>query len=266
MKTNYTTVTELPGNKASKEQLARLYHRYHFASSFCKNKDVLEVACGPGIGLGYLAKGANKVVGGDIDEKILRYAYDAYKSRENVEIRKVDAHKLPFEENIFDAVILYEAIYYLSQPEKFIDEAKRILREDGILIICTVNKDWADFNPSPYSFKYFSAPELCKMLNQRFSNVKLYGSFPTSTDSTKDKILSLIKRTAIALHLIPKTMKGKESLKRIFFGKLMFIPPEVKDGMAEYNEPVFISCTYPNSQYKVLYAVAYVQDQQSQIS
>lgn len=262
MKNDYTTVTELPGNKASKEQLERLYHRYRFASSFCRNKDVLEVACGAGIGLGYLAKDATKVVGSDIDENILRYAYDTYKDRRNVEIRKADAHKLPFEENTFDVVILYEAIYYLSQPEKFIDEAGRILRKDGILIICTVNKDWPDFNPSPYSYKYFSAPELHKLLNQKFPYVKLYSAFPTSTGPTKDKILSLIKRIAVVLHLIPKTMKGKEYLKRIFFGKLMPLPAEVKDAIAQYEEPQPISCSCPDTQYKVLYAVAHVQDQE----
>lgn len=57
---DYSTVTEIPGNKISKEQLTRLYHRYHFASLFCKGKDVLEVACGGGMGLGYLAKFAKK--------------------------------------------------------------------------------------------------------------------------------------------------------------------------------------------------------------
>ena len=38
--------------------------------------DVLEVACGGGIGLGYLARTAKKVVGGDIDETILQYPRD----------------------------------------------------------------------------------------------------------------------------------------------------------------------------------------------
>jgi len=35
----------------------------------------------------------------------------------------------------------------------------------------------------------------------------------------KQKITALIKRTAVGLYLIPKTMKGKEFFKRIFFGK-----------------------------------------------
>ena len=65
MEENYTSVTELPGNKGSKEQLARLYQRYHFALQFSKEKDVLEVACGGGLGLGYLAKSAKFGSSGD---------------------------------------------------------------------------------------------------------------------------------------------------------------------------------------------------------
>jgi len=69
MKTDYTSVTEIAGSKVSNEQLLRMAHRYHFAAGFCAGKDVLEVACGAGVGLGYLAKFAKRVVGGDIDQK-----------------------------------------------------------------------------------------------------------------------------------------------------------------------------------------------------
>ena len=62
---NYYEITETPGLKATQEQIARIYHRYHFARQFAKGKDVLEVACRSGIGLGYIAKVANKLVGGD---------------------------------------------------------------------------------------------------------------------------------------------------------------------------------------------------------
>jgi len=51
-------------------------------------------------------------------------------------------------------------------------------------------------------------------------------------------------------------MKGKEFLKRIFFGKLIPLPSEIKDGMAEYTPPVPIPHDAPNSEYKVIYAVA----------
>lgn len=254
---DYSTVTELPGAKASKEQLARSCNRYYFAAQFCENKDVLEVACGAGQGLGYLARKAKTVVGGDVDKNILKYAEKQYKGRNNIKLLLFDAHKPPFKNNSFDVVILYEAIYYLKRPEKFLKEAWRVLRKDGTLIIGTVNKDWSDFNKSPFSYKYYSVPKLFNLLkNHNFKDIKFFGDCPVSTKSFKDKIISIIKRTAVKLHLVPKTMKSKEIFKRFFFGKLTELPAEVKGGMVTYSPPIPIPHDIPNHQYKVLFAIA----------
>ncbi len=153
-------------------------------------------------------------------------------------------------------VILYEAIYYLEKPEKFFQEAHRVLRDGGILLIATVNKDWSEFNPSPFSTRYFSLPELKGLLKENGFNVEFYGAFSTLPKGMKEKVIAIIRKIAIALHFIPKTMRGKEFLKRIFFGKLILLPPEITDGMAEYTPPVPISNEVPDSEYKVIYAVA----------
>jgi ubiquinone/menaquinone biosynthesis C-methylase UbiE len=253
----YLTVTEVPGNKASREQIERLFHRYHFASTFCQGKDVLEVACGAGMGLGYLEQVANRVVGGDIDEEILIYARGHYQGRNKIEIRQLDAQQLPFGDKSFDVVLFYEAIYYLAQPEKFIEEAHRVLRSKGVLIICSANKEWADFNPSPFGQKYFSAPEMFQLLGQKFSDIQIYGAFFAKEDSMKAKMISLIKRAAIKLHLMPRTMKGKQLFKRLFFGRLAPLPAEIEKGLAEYIPPLAISKESRNPQYRVLYAVAW---------
>lgn len=258
MERDYTAVTETPGVKASKEQLARLYQRYHFALQFCRDKEVLEVACGAGQGLGYIAKVAKRVVGGDIDENNLKFAQEQYKGRNTIKLHLLDAHKLTFDDKSFDVAILYEAIYYLNRPEVFLDECRRILRKNGVLIICTVNMEWPDFNPSPYSVKYFSARELHRLLSKKFHDVQLYGGFEAVADSVGDRVVSMIKRTAVKLHVVPKTMKSKEILKRIFFGELVSLPAEVEEGMAEYFAPEPVSSDSPNLQHKVLYAVAHV--------
>jgi len=257
MAEDYSIVTELPGYKASQEQLARLFQRYHFARQFCKDKEVLEVACGGGIGLGYLAQTAQRVVGGDIDEDVLKFALEHYEGNHKVEIRTFNAQDMPFEDNSFDVAILYEAIYYFPQPEKFIEEAHRILKENGMLLICTANKDWDDFNRSPHSTLYFSVPELHSLLKQKFSHVEILGGFPVTQGGAKNRIISLIKKTAMVLHLIPKTMKGKEKFKRLFFGKLVTLPSEIEEKTAKYIPPEPISSDSPNSQYKVIFAIAY---------
>jgi len=85
---DYSSITESPNLKATREQLARLYQRYHFARQFAKDKEVLEVACGSGIGLGYLAKVAKSVVGGDVDKKNVNLARENYKLKDEREVRE----------------------------------------------------------------------------------------------------------------------------------------------------------------------------------
>lgn len=253
---DYTTVTELPGHQASREQLLRMFQRYHLATRYSTGDScILEAACGGGMGLGYLASHAKKVIGGDIDENNLQFARDHYKNRNNIEIKKLDAQELPFEDECFDVVLLYEAIYYLPQPSRFVQEARRVLKNGGTLIICSVNKDWTDFNPSPHSVGYYSAPELHAMVKTSFSDVKLYGSFETYAVTARDKVVSLIKRLVVSLHLMPKTMKGKAFLKRVFLGSLAPVPSEIEGGQ-DYSEPAGISPEVPCKDYKVLYVVA----------
>jgi len=71
-----------------------------------------------------------------------------------------------------------------------------------------------------------------------------------------------MKRGAVALNLVPRTMKGEEYLKRISFGKLVPLPKEIEDRMADYKEPQSISCSIPNREHKVPYAFAYANGQE----
>jgi ubiquinone/menaquinone biosynthesis C-methylase UbiE len=262
MANNYATVTEVTGVGATQEQLSMLYTRYKFAAQLAEGKDVLEVACGAGQGLGYLAKSARSIVAGDIDDQVLRYAVDYYKGRGRIDLKGFDAQNLPFEDNRFDLVIFYEALYYLAQPDQFLQECSRVLRPNGVLLICTVNREWRDFNPSPFSTHYFSAQELVHWLRGHGFGAEILGAFPVRRDSLKDSIVSLAKRMAIALNVMPKTMQGKELLKRVFLGKLTPLPPEVVEGMAAYAPPVPIGDSSLTERFKVLYAVARIRKPQ----
>ena len=253
---DFSTVTETPQDKGSQEQISMLFTRYQWAAGFCKDKKVLEVGCGAGQGLGLLAKSASLVIGGDIEPANLKFAQRHYDGRDKIKLLLFDGHKFPLKDKSIDVVILYEAIYYLSEPEKFIQEALRVLKDKGVLLICTVNCSWPDFNPSPFSTKYFSVPELYQMLKTKFPTVEIYGAFPALADSAKTRLVSFIKRTAVSLHLIPKTMKGKKLLKRLFFGQLIPIPAEIEENGYHYQMPTLIPYNSPNSTYKVTYAVA----------
>ena len=74
---------------------------------------------------------------------------------------------MPFEDHSADAVILFEAIYYLPAVEQFVDECRRVLRPRGLVLIATANKDLYDFNPSPHSHAYYGVVELYRLFAER---------------------------------------------------------------------------------------------------
>lgn len=254
MITDYTEVTEVAGDAVSCEQVQRMYTRYDFARQYCAGKDVLEIACGSGQGLGYLQQSARKIVGGDCSAALLRMAQKHYKDR--IPLIQLDATVLPFKDESFDVIILFEAIYYLKDSRAFVEECKRVLRKTAVVFICNPNKDLPDFNPSPYSNRYFSAPEFVELLSPYGFQVECFGDCKADYGHPKQRLLSLIKKTLVWLDLMPKTMAGKRLFKRIVFGKLVPLPPELTGENPTWQRPSVIESSQPDKCHKVVFAVA----------
>jgi SAM-dependent methyltransferase len=252
---DYSSVTEAPGLRASGEQLERLYHRYRFALEFAGGRDVLEVACGTGIGLGLLTRAARSVVGVDIDARNLSIAQKNYENS-SVGFRKMDAQSLAFPDSSFDLVVFFEAIYYLKEPERVIAEAYRVLRESGRLIVGTVNCDWKDFHASPFAERYLNMIELRSLLAESFRQVDIYGSFPVAEKGLRVRFVSMLKRAAVSLDLIPGSLKARSYLKRLVFGPLTPLPDKLHEDMAPYTAPLMIDGLANHRSFKIIYAVA----------
>lgn len=253
--TDFSSVTETNEAGLTRHAFAMNCHRYRFALDYCVGKDVLEVACGLGQGLGYLAKKARSVVGGDFTENLVNRASAYYGSR--LPVLRFDGQAMPFRDHSFDVVILFEALYYLPHPEQFLAEARRILRKDGTLLISTVNPEWEDFNPSSLSTSYYSASALAALLREHGFEAEIRGAFPVEQSSGKDAVVSLVKRIAVSANLVPGSMKGKQLLKRVFYGKLIPLPPELLEYSAPFDIPRTIGEGTETSMYRVIYAVAH---------
>jgi SAM-dependent methyltransferase len=251
---DYSSVTEVAGTLVTREQIQRMYTRYRFAAGFCKGKDVLECACGSGQGLGYLAREAALVAGGDIDPALVARAQRTYAGKPNITVSVLDAQALPLPDSSTDVVIMFEALYYLPAPERFISEAARVMRPGGTVLICSANPSLPDFNPSPFSHRYFSVRALARLLSDGgFSDIAAYGDCPVHT-GPKAALVSCIKKTAVALHLVPKTMKGKELFKRIFYGTLVAMPDEITGEGMDYSGPSRIDIASDDLIHKVIFA------------
>jgi len=252
--TDYSEVTELAGSAISAEQLVRLSHRYGWAAQHCAGKDVVEVACGSGPGLGLLGRVSRSLEGGDYSLQILNLARAHYGER--VRLIQVDAQSLPYEDASKDVIILFEAIYYIPDARRFIDECRRVLRPGGQVLVATANRDLWDFNPSPMSHRYYGAAELAALFRSADFNVELYGYMPVGRVLWRQRTLRPLKLLAVRLGVMPKTLKGKRLLKRLVFGRLVVMPAELQPSKERPEPPVLLSADRADRLHKVLYCRA----------
>ena len=258
MKIDYTTVTEVAGDDVSQEQIQRLCNRYYWAEKYCRGKDVFEIACGSGQSLRLLHNVSRSLEAGDCSDDLLAIAKSNY--GDMIKLSKIDAHQLPFEDSSKDVIICFEAIYYIENVETFLGECRRILRPSGVLLIATANKDLYDFNPSPYSYKYFGVVEMREMLSKFGFATEFFGDTVLHNLSLKQKFLRPIKKIVVQFGLIPKSMSGKKFLKKIVFGNLVPMPAEIKEDTCPRIEPDPIEPDRPSMSHKVLYCKGTLMD------
>ncbi|MEK6801315.1 MAG: class I SAM-dependent methyltransferase [Nitrospirota bacterium] len=251
---DYSAVTEKAGDRVTQEALSMLYARYRFASEFSRGKRLLEVACGEGIGLRYLAQQAGHAIGGDVTAELIDSARRL--SPRTLPLLRLSADALPLGTATRDVVVCYEAMYYIERFPSFLQECRRVLTPQGVLLLCTVNPEWLDFNPSPHSRRYYSAHQLSVLLQEAGFQSESFGAFSTAKASARALCLSWLKRVAVKWHLIPSTMDGKQLLKRLFLGHLVPFPSTVQEGMAAYTAPQPVPSDRPVDGYKVLFMVA----------
>jgi SAM-dependent methyltransferase len=256
MLTSFAAVTEIPGLAATPEQMSMLRGRYAWASSQAEGRDVLEVACGAGVGLGSVARKARSVVGVDIDPENVVRAERQAGNQPRVDVQLGDAHQLPFQPECKDLVLLFEAIYYLRDPAQFLREAWRVLRPGGKLLLTSVNCAWAGFHRSPSSLQYFGASEMRSVLDECGFGGAVFAAFPDRRQGFRDAGVAVLRRCASTLHLIPRSLAGKQWLKRLFYGSGSPIPAQIETDHRDI--PPLIPCTesWPVREYKVLYIEA----------
>ena len=114
----------------------QLYH--HVATGVSLDgKDVLEVGCGRGGGASYIARYLHprKMVGADINATAIRFDRKHYAAQKNLEFVLTDAHKLPFEDDSFDAIVNIESAQHYKDVRRFLSEVHRVLKPGGYLLI-----------------------------------------------------------------------------------------------------------------------------------
>lgn len=152
-------------------------HRYLQAGAIARNKVVLDIASGEGYGSAMLAEHALHVTGVDISAEAVQHAQERYR-RANLEYRVGSCAAIPLADASVDLVVSFETIEHHDQHQEMMQEIRRVLRADGILLISSPDKLY--YSDLPGSHNAFHVKELYhdefrQLLENYFSHIAFYG-------------------------------------------------------------------------------------------
>lgn len=166
------------------------FHRYLFALRFAQDRDLIDVASGEGYGSALLAQVAKAVIGVDVDATSVENGNRRY-GFPKLSFRVGDATNLPCESDSFDVAVSFETIEHVEDHDAFLSELKRVLRDDGIVVISTPDRPHYQAiltDPNPFHLKELDRQEFLSLLAKHFRHVtvfeqrSLYGSVMINGD------------------------------------------------------------------------------------
>jgi SAM-dependent methyltransferase len=137
-------ITKHIGSLEATEALIELCH-------IGEGKYILDVGCGVGVTPCYVArKYGCRVVGVDILEAMVERSKERAKMErvmERIEFRVADAQDLPFEDNLFDAVITESVTAFPEDKQKAVNEYVRVTKPGGYVGLS--ESTWLKVPPPP---------------------------------------------------------------------------------------------------------------------
>lgn len=150
-------------------------HRYAIALELCKDKDVLDIACGEGYGSNLLAKVSRTTIGVDVSSKVVNHAKLKY-VKENLSFLLGSATNIPLNDNSADVVVSFETLEHFVDHDAFVSEVKRVLRPNGVLIISTPDRSLYHLRDANNKFhlKELDTDEFVNLISSAFRFNRLF--------------------------------------------------------------------------------------------
>ena len=109
---------------------------YALIQPIVRHKTVLELASGTGLIAKHIVNAAAHIEATDASaEMILEAKRDNQSAKLHFSVQ--DMFRLPYADKSFDGVIVSNALHIVPQPEKALDEIRRVLKDGGVLIAPT---------------------------------------------------------------------------------------------------------------------------------
>ncbi len=149
---------------------------YLFALPYCRDKQVLDAACGLGYGSYILSAVAKQVTGIDLSEEAVKYAGEKFRL-ESVQFEMRNAVESGLPDASFDVIVSIETFEHIPPEygEPFLDELKRLLKNDGLLILSTPNRPvFSALTKTADHVNELDVDELHELLKSRFGKIEHY--------------------------------------------------------------------------------------------
>ena len=175
---------------------------YELIRPIVRHKTVLELATGTGLIAKHIVNAAAHIEATDASAGMIAEA-----KRDNCSAKLYfsvqDMFRLPYADKSFDAVIVSNALHIVPQPEKALQEIKRVLKDDGTLIAPTFTHAGNSFSGKVKAFfmklagfplhSRWTSEEYLRFLIQNSwtvqKSVVLKASFPlTYTECVKSEV------------------------------------------------------------------------------
>lgn len=134
--------------------------------------DVLEIGCGEGYGLDFIAKNANSLTVIDKSKSVL----DKIKNKHpkiNILHQKIPPLS-NLKDNSFDIVISFQVIEHIKDANLFIKEIHRVLKPNGKAYITTPNSK-KTIARNPWHYKEYNQTEINNLVKSSFVNYRING-------------------------------------------------------------------------------------------
>ena len=96
---------------------------------------VLELGCGNGTYSRILAQTADRVFATDWSEEMVSESENRLKMIPNIIVEKENCFDLSYPDSHFDSVVMVNLLHIIPEPEKAIEESRRVLKDDGKIIV-----------------------------------------------------------------------------------------------------------------------------------
>jgi ubiquinone/menaquinone biosynthesis C-methylase UbiE len=103
------------------------------------DQQLLDIGCGTGIISLGIAPYVDKVVATDISPQMVSVAKNKAESSSitNVDFQVYDGYAVPYDDESFDVVLLFNTLHVVKEPDALLREAHRLLKPGGHLVTTT---------------------------------------------------------------------------------------------------------------------------------